>query len=185
MGRPANPQARADLLARVAEYVLRHGLTDLSLRPLAGAVGVSPRLLLYHFGSKEALVTEVLARIFEQQARSLAAPDPEATPAARLDALWAQLTGPAMKPFLRSLFEVELRAMDGDRHYARFAGEALGGWLEIAAAHLGDAPEPVARALLGGLTGLLIIRFSTGDERGTDEGYAALKALLATARHLS
>ncbi|MFB9991357.1 TetR/AcrR family transcriptional regulator [Deinococcus oregonensis] len=184
MGRPPNPQAKADLLGKAAAYVLQHGLSDLSLRPLATAVGVSPRLLLYHFSSKENLVTEVLAQIFQQQAQQFTAPDPELSPAQRLDALWAQLTSERMKPFLRSLFEVELRAMDGDQHYAQFAQVVLQGWLEITAAHLSDAPQPVARMLLSSLTGLLVIRFSTGDEQGTDEGYEALKGLLLDAAHL-
>lgn len=184
MGRPPNPQAKADLLGKAAAYVLEHGLSDLSLRPLALAVGVSPRLLLYHFGSKENLVTEVLAQIFEQQPLLFAAPDPQFSPAQRLDALWAQLTSKRMKPFLRSLFEVELRAMDGDPHYAQFARGALQGWLEVTAAHLSGAPPPVARVLLSSLTGLLVIRFSTGDEQGTDEGYEALRELLLDAAYL-
>ncbi|GGO38906.1 TetR/AcrR family transcriptional regulator [Deinococcus humi] len=184
MGRPPNPQAKAVLLGKAAAYVLEHGLSDLSLRPLAAAVGVSPRLLLYHFGSKENLVTEVLADIFQQQAHLFAAPNPDLSPGQRLDALWAQLASPSMRPFLRSLFEVELRAIDGDQHYAQFAKQALQGWLDLAAMHLKDAPEPVARVLLSSLTGLLVIRFSTGDEKGTDEGYEALKGLLLDAAHL-
>lgn len=184
MGRPPNPQAKADLLGKAAAYVLEHGLSDLSLRPLATAVGVSPRLLLYHFGSKEHLVTEVLANIFQQQAQLFTAPHPGLSSSQRLDALWAQLASDSMKPFLRSLFEVELRAMDGAPHYAQFATEALQGWLKLATAHLIGAPEPVARVLLSGLTGLLVIRFSTGDEKSTDEGYEALKGLLLDAAYL-
>lgn len=184
MGRPPNPQAKAELLGHVAAYVLEHGLSDLSLRPLATAVGVSPRLLLYHFTSKENLVTEVLTSIFEQQTLLFTVPNPELSPSQRLDVLWAQLTSTSMKPFLRSLFEVELRAVDGDPHYTRFATSALQGWLHLAAAHLKDAPDPVARVLLSSLTGLLVIRFATGDEKGTDEGYEALKKLLLNAAHL-
>ncbi|OWL94716.1 hypothetical protein CBQ26_14450 [Deinococcus indicus] len=184
MGRPPNPQARAVLLDNAVTYVLQHGLSDLSLRPLATALGVSPRLLLYHFTSKEHLITEVLARIFDQQAQLFTAPAPHLSPAQRLDILWTQLSSPQMKPFLRSLFEVELRAIDGHPHYARFATEALQGWLHMAAAHLTDAPEAVARVLLSSLTGLLVVRFATGDEEGTDAGYEALKQLLLDAKHL-
>lgn len=184
MGRPANPQAKADLLRRAAEYVLQYGLSDLSLRPLASTLGVSPRLLLYHFGSKQNLVTELLGYIFQQQAHLFAAPNPKTTPAQRLDALWAQLTSPTLKPFMRSLFEVELRAMDGDPHYRRFATHALEGWLEIAANHLVDAPKSVSRVLMSGLTGLLVIRFATGDESSTEQGYQALKKLLQQGHYL-
>ncbi len=59
----AAPSARqAELLELAYRYALEHGLADLSLRPLAAAVGSSPRVLLYLFGSKDGLVRALLAR---------------------------------------------------------------------------------------------------------------------------
>lgn len=178
MGRPPNPQARADLLQRATAYVLQHGLTDLSLRPLAGALGVSPRLLLYHFGSKEQLVVEMLSTIAVQQQSALAHVDPAADPTERFDVLWAHLTSPELTPFLRSLFEVELRAIGGDGPYRQFAQGAIQAWTQVVAAHLKDAPAPTTNFVLATLTGLLIDRFSTGDEKRTDEAFRALKDAL-------
>ncbi|HLR44115.1 MAG TPA: TetR/AcrR family transcriptional regulator, partial [Brevibacterium sp.] len=58
-----NPSARkTELLEAAYEYVLRHGLGEMSLRPLAAAIGSSPRVLLYLFGSKEGLIRMLLAR---------------------------------------------------------------------------------------------------------------------------
>src|SRR5882672_1697025 len=54
---------RAKLLDEVADYILSNGLADLSLRPLATAIGTSPRMLLYFFGSKERLIAQALAHI--------------------------------------------------------------------------------------------------------------------------
>ena len=52
--------SRRERLAEDAtDYVLEHGIAGLSLRPLAAALGTSDRMLLYHFGSKDALVAEV------------------------------------------------------------------------------------------------------------------------------
>ncbi len=96
-------------------YVLQHGLNGLSLRPLAAALGVSARLPLYHFGSKEGLVTEVLAAVASQQQTLLGSLGAETDPLARFDALWARLTSPEFMPFLRSLFEVAV-GWDYDRH---------------------------------------------------------------------
>ena len=53
---------REELLEKAYEFVLEHGLADLSLRPLAQAIGSSPRVLLYLFESKDGLVRELLAR---------------------------------------------------------------------------------------------------------------------------
>ena len=63
MSRTADDARRAELLERAVDYVLRQGLAQLSLRPLAKATGSSPRLLLYYFGSKEALVVEIIRRV--------------------------------------------------------------------------------------------------------------------------
>ena len=41
---------------------MSRGRADLSLRPLAAAIGSSPRVLLYLFGSKDGLVRALLAR---------------------------------------------------------------------------------------------------------------------------
>ncbi len=53
---------REELLDRAYRYALEHGLADLSLRPLAAAIGSSPRVLLFLFGSKDGLVRALLAR---------------------------------------------------------------------------------------------------------------------------
>ncbi|WP_424952531.1 TetR/AcrR family transcriptional regulator [Deinococcus sp.] len=178
MGRPPNPQARADLLIRVTAYVLEHGLSDLSLRPLAGVLGVSPRLLLYHFGSKEQLVVDVLATVASQQQAALSRLDLSVDPVQRFEQLWVQLTSAAFTPFLRSLFEVELRAMAGEQRYRQFADHSVRAWNGVVVAHLRNAPSPTAHLVLSALTGLLIDRFSTGDERRTDEAFHALKGAL-------
>ncbi len=53
----ASPSAReTELLERAYAWVLEHGLSDLSLRPLAAAIGSSPRVLLFLFGSNEGLL---------------------------------------------------------------------------------------------------------------------------------
>ncbi len=57
------PSAReSELLEAAYTYALGHGLAELSLRPLAAAIGSSPRVLLYLFGSKEGLIRALLAR---------------------------------------------------------------------------------------------------------------------------
>ena len=51
-----NPRRPVELLDAIIDYLLKHGVSDLSLRPLATAVHSSPRGLLYHFGSKEKMI---------------------------------------------------------------------------------------------------------------------------------
>jgi AcrR family transcriptional regulator len=67
MARTPDETRRAELLDAVVDYVCAHGVAGLSLRPLAKAVDSSPRVLLYYFGSKEDLVTEVLEQAGARQ----------------------------------------------------------------------------------------------------------------------
>lgn len=51
---------RQDLLDKATDHVLSEGLIGLSLRPLAAAIGTSDRMLIYHFGSRDNLISAIL-----------------------------------------------------------------------------------------------------------------------------
>ncbi|MCW2764451.1 MAG: regulatory protein TetR [Nocardioides sp.] len=57
---------RGELLDLVTDHVLEHGLIGLTLRPLAAAIGTSDRMLIYHFGDRDSLVSAVVARATER-----------------------------------------------------------------------------------------------------------------------
>jgi len=59
---PVPSARRAELLELAYQYAVARGSAELSLRPLAAAVGSSPRVLLYLFGSKDGLVRALLTR---------------------------------------------------------------------------------------------------------------------------
>jgi AcrR family transcriptional regulator len=86
---------REDLLAQATDHVLEHGLIGLTLRPLAAAIGTSDRMLIYHFESRDALVSAVVAEATERAIEVV-----EALPAApsvrsAVNRLWeAYRTGP-------------------------------------------------------------------------------------------
>src|SRR5688572_9693564 len=85
--RHTNPVAegrRKELLESAYAYVRDHGIAELSLRPLAAAIGSSPRVLLFLFESKDGLIRALLARAREDELARLA---PEATLAATAEAL--------------------------------------------------------------------------------------------------
>jgi AcrR family transcriptional regulator len=70
MSRPVNEKRPEELRGAIVQYLIQHGLAELSLRPLAKAIGSSPRVLLYYFGSKEKMVIEVLAEVRQRQRAS-------------------------------------------------------------------------------------------------------------------
>src|SRR2546423_15548894 len=109
MGRTADPTIREDLVRAAGDYVLEHGLADLSLRPLARALGTSPRMLLYHFGSKEELVMAALDDTRRRPAELLAAylaDQPDAEPDEVFRRLWVWLVSSRHLPLLQLFLAV-------------------------------------------------------------------------------
>jgi AcrR family transcriptional regulator len=80
---------RDDLLDRVTDHVLEHGLIGLTLRPVAAAIGTSDRMLIYHFGSRDALVSAVVARSTERSIAEVDALPAAPTIRSAVKRLWA------------------------------------------------------------------------------------------------
>ncbi len=68
MARTPDLVRRQELLDQIVDYLAVHGLAQVTLRPLATALGVSINRLVHHFGSKEDLITAALRRVVELQA---------------------------------------------------------------------------------------------------------------------
>jgi AcrR family transcriptional regulator len=163
-----------ELLESAYAYVLAHGLGDLSLRPLAAAIGTSPRVLLYLFGSKDGLVRALIARARADELRLL--DDLDATPDLPATALrlWDWLSDPAHRPLLVLWADAYARSLlDPDGPWAGFARTAVDEWLAILARtqtpQRRDTPEGVAErtGVLALLRGALLDLLATGDRRRT------------------
>ncbi|MFI1507924.1 TetR/AcrR family transcriptional regulator [Streptomyces sp. NPDC020597] len=60
-GRPrGNPPTRESIVSAARALFLRHGYRGTTLRAVAGAAGVDPALIAYHFGSKKGLFADVM-----------------------------------------------------------------------------------------------------------------------------
>ena len=164
------PSRRAELLHASYAYVLGHGLNGLSLRPLAAAIGSSPRVLLYLFGSKENLLREVLARARSEQIAQLTSAFK--APGQGLEAtaghLWAWLSAPDQRAMVRLTYEAFMLSLSHEPGpWAGFAAEAAQDWLNLlidAQAHVTRAKaEARATRVLASIRGLLIDLLACGD----------------------
>ncbi|MGC1288903.1 MAG: TetR/AcrR family transcriptional regulator, partial [Streptosporangiaceae bacterium] len=127
------PSARQDELLELAyQYVLAHGLADMSLRPLAKAIGSSPRVLLFLYGSKDALIRALLDRA---RADELAAIDAfkEVEGAGLADSarqVWDWLSAPDHRLLLGLWVEAYARSLtDPAGPWASFAAQTVRDWL--------------------------------------------------------
>jgi len=141
---------RAELLDACYAYVLEHGISGLSLRPLAAATGTSPRVLLYLFGNKDHLVRELLARARHEQVALVAgALDPSTGSGfdALVDRVWALLSAPEQRPMVRLTYEAFLHSLRHDPGpWLGFAAESAHDWLDLLIRAQPDTPRPLAEA---------------------------------------
>ena len=173
MSRTPDEKRRAELLERIVDYVYEHGVAQLSLRPLAEAVGCSPRLLLYFFSSKEELVTEVLAAAGTRQ-RALVSRlhiEHATTPAEACRRIWNAISDPKLEPVFRLFFEVYGLALQDRKQYASFLKRVVADWLAFIAQPMVAAgwepSEAHARAtvILAGFRGFLLDLCATRERR--------------------
>jgi len=177
--------AKADLLERAVELAAANGLSDVSLRHMATALGTSHRMLIYHFGSKEGLLVAVINEMERRQLETMAALDanPSLSVAEQVRAMWRQLADPTVWPHERLFFEVYGQALQGRAHAVRLLETVVESWLEPATASgvRQGMTKRVARANarlgLAVVRGLLLDLLATGDRKGCD---AALELYLGT-----
>ncbi|MER6372386.1 TetR/AcrR family transcriptional regulator [Streptomyces mirabilis] len=167
---------RAQLVNAAVDYVAAHGITDLSLRGLGAAIGVSHRMLIHYFGSKEHLLVEIV-RTSEQRQRDLLSRlrlDPGLSPADAARLLWQQLTDPRLAGQERLFFEIYGQALRGRPEAAPLLEGLVNDWLEpLVAAEVAAGADPAVarnRARLGLATvrGLLLDLLATGDRAGVN-----------------
>jgi AcrR family transcriptional regulator len=189
---PVPSARRTHLLERAYQYALEHGLAELSLRPLAAAIGSSPRVLLYLFGSKDGLVRALLAKARSEELALLESlrdqtgqePLGLETAATRL---WTWLAAPEHRPLLTLWVEGYSRSLlDADGPWAGFASSTVNDWLAL----LAETQPPEERdteagrqrrtLVLAVLRGALLDLLATGDSTRTT---TAVQAHLA-APHL-
>lgn len=174
---------RPELLAAATEYVLDHGIGDLSLRDMARALGVTHATLLRHFSSKEDLLLQVVAKIRADFVDQLANDEQlrSAHPAsALLRTTWNRLCEPAEQRQFVLLFELVGRATRDGGRVAELAQSSIDDWLTVISAQLSRIGYPpndadtLATVLLAQVRGLQLDLLLTGDRRRVDRAIDAL-----------
>lgn len=124
---------RDELAEGACDYVLERGLIGLSLRPLAAALGTSDRMLLYHFGTREALIAEVLRRSTDRSVAALQALSVEADVAAGVQKLWQAHREGTMDRCQRVYAQAAAQGLLGHDELAAPVASANAAWLSALA----------------------------------------------------
>ncbi|MGZ6965045.1 MAG: TetR/AcrR family transcriptional regulator [Acidimicrobiia bacterium] len=181
---PTITQPRERLLGAAVDHILEHWLSDLSLRELATAIGTSHRMLIYHFGSKEGLIVEVIRTVEEAQRSAFAELDAQRLPPAEvMRAMWQRFTEPSLGPHERLFFEIYGQALQGRPGTTELLDGIIDSWVEPASAYGiehgvdPDAARAEARLNVAVIRGLLLDWLATGDRDGVDAAFERYLAI--------
>jgi AcrR family transcriptional regulator len=147
---------------------------DLTLRPLAKALRTNARMLIYHFGSREGLMREVLARLRQREDARIQAWFLSSTTRASkkrrtlpkfLRWQWQRLSAPQARPAVRLIFELYTLALLHPREYPGVLLDPLTYWQKLAEQDGLDSKAGAIEAtlLLATTRGLLLDLCATGD----------------------
>lgn len=172
MGRHAQPAIKQRLLEACTDHALEHGLPD-TLEPLALASGASARMLIYHFGGRDALLRAILGHARQRQLESFgellkARPDEPYT--VSLQRAWAAMAGPDGQPYLRMFGQ--LRRSAEKQLWPEFRRQATTDWLAPLEQGLRSIGRPeLATLVLAVIRGLLMDLEATSDSDRADRAF--------------
>lgn len=180
-------ERKDQLLDSLVGYLLKHGLNDLSLRPMAAAAGTSARLLVYHFGSKEGLLAEVLERMQSRLRQSFAAMFEDFSPGRGekpLMVFWRWATAQENYLYLKLLYELQILAAQNPDTYRQYVQRSSASWLDLAKTMLpgNERDDAMASLLIAVFDGLFLELMSTGDRSRTTSALERFIAIVERSR---
>jgi AcrR family transcriptional regulator len=157
-------ERREAAIERMADHLLREGMTGASLRPLAAAAGTSDRMLLYYFVDRDELVAATLDRV----AAKLLSMIDKAIPLGvclsfpeLLVAIWNAVGSADLGPYMRLWLELAAASARHQEPQRTIATGILDGFVRWTGDHLAcdqaDEHEQLSALLLATIDGALFL----------------------------
>jgi AcrR family transcriptional regulator len=192
MAPPLQPERRRILLEGTVEFLLDHGVRGFSLTPLADSLGTSPRMLLYHFGSKDQLVDDAITAARRHQ-RSMfeewLTPRAGVPYAVVLAESWRHFERPEAQRYNRLFSELAALSRQPGSRFSAFGPRTVHDWLPLAIeAFRKDGldqrtAEDHATLALATMRGLIMDLSATGEAARIRRASAHIPALFAPPRN--
>lgn len=155
---------KRELVSRMADHLLAHGLAGSGLRALARSAGTSDRMLLYYFADKDELMAAVFEHLGQQIQIMLAdnAPVERVDPDTLLEDLWAQLRGDELEQHSSLLIEMAAASVRQGEPYSKAARTIAAHFQDWIAERLDIDSEPerqkAAYLMMATLDGLALFQ---------------------------
>ena len=163
---------KEEIIEGLIGYLFEHGPAGLSLRPMASSIGTSARLLIFHFGSKDGLMVEVLEEVQSRLQRSLSGfiglPLQAGRPAP-LRLFWDWAIADSNLPYLRLMYELQMLAAKKPKQFGKLLKLNSMSWLDLVRAALPQSLRSAHAVTLfcGVFDGLFLEFLLTGDRERT------------------
>jgi AcrR family transcriptional regulator len=171
---------RTNLLDRALAHVRANGLGNISLREFAAAIGTSHRMLIYHFGSREGLIRELVRATEERERAALRESVAELgeTASARelLARSWTRVSDPEMAPHERLFFELYSHGLSSAGGPSTEVANLVNDWIRA----VPPDSAAMARLSIAVLRGLLLDLLATGDREGVDDAFNLFLQMVPT-----
>ncbi|QFU91940.1 TetR/AcrR family transcriptional regulator [Amycolatopsis sp. YIM 10] len=185
MARTVDSAHRDRLLDAAARDLLECGLPGATLDRLAAAAGTSARMLVHHFGSRQALLDAALerARAWELDRARAVLPSTKDFPSA-LAGAWSWFGGDEAHRYFRLFGQVAAIGRLGDEQAGVSRARLTTEWLTVftdgfaAGGHHPAAARRLATGLLAQIRGLLLDLDATGDRARIERAYRDYVELL-------
>jgi AcrR family transcriptional regulator len=168
---------REDIVEAAIDLVLAEGLASLSYGKVAKSLGISDRMVVYYFASKEVLVTSVVEAMGARLHDVLSGAFP--TPASAdqlLRTAWPLLASSKVDQLMAVYFEVVGLATAKKEPYVALSAALVESWVSwISELIRGDGPAErrrLALSIVARIDGLLMIRQVCGPRAANDAARA-------------
>lgn len=174
------------MLEAATSYALEVGVADLTLRPLAEAIGTSITSLNRQFGSKDGLVREVCQDLHGQMVQALEKSWTETSgqPADVLRALWELWLAPQYTRQFAFLFELYGMAIRHPEQYTWFADSVVRDWMAplekalTANGHPADQARTITTLVMAIIRGLHLDLAATRETQRISQAFHVALAIL-------
>jgi AcrR family transcriptional regulator len=154
-----NAQKREEIVLAVAGHLVREGFTNSGIRALADSAGLSDRMLMYYFGTKEALIADALMVLARNMSAGLDALLPRRPVAAStiVEVMVKSASHKDQKAVLRFWFEIIGLAVRGQEPYRSTVRGILDNWEAWIGDRLRAGQRDQAASVLAQIEGALML----------------------------
>ena len=173
----------AEMLPSIAQLFRERGAESFSLAEIAGELGTSSRMLIYHFGSRDELLGRVLNIVRRETIAILSDPPPDQVGEA-IQRWWDYYSAREHLADMQLFFHLASRSFEEPESFTDFTSTAVVGWADFFARAIegegveAEAADSLARLAIAAMRGIMVDYLITADLESAERSVEAFRELM-------